>query len=63
MTPFEIRLELLKMARDLLVTDFNSQKESLTEQWQMQVESAKISGLNRLRILFCQNSQLKAISL
>ena len=45
MTPFEIRLELLKMARDLLVTDFNSQKESLTEHWQMQVESAKISGL------------------
>lgn len=45
MTPFEIRLELLKMARDLLVSDFTSQKQSLIENWQMQVESAKISGL------------------
>jgi hypothetical protein len=45
MTPFEIRLELLKMARDLLVDEFNSQKQSLIENWQVQVESAKISGL------------------
>lgn len=45
MTPFEIRLELLKMARDLLVDEFNSQKQSLIENWQMQVESAKIAGL------------------
>ena len=44
MTPFEIRLELLKMARDLLVDDFNSQKQSLVENWQQQVESAKVAG-------------------
>ena len=45
MTPFEIRLELLKMARDLLVDDFNSKKQSLIENWQMQVESAKVAGI------------------
>jgi hypothetical protein len=44
MTPFEIRLELLKMARDLLVDDFNSQKQSLVENWQQQVETAKVAG-------------------
>jgi hypothetical protein len=44
MTPFEIRLELLKMARDLLVDDFKSQKQSLVENWQQQVESAKVAG-------------------
>jgi hypothetical protein len=44
MTPFEIRLELLKMARDLLVDDFKSQKQSLVENWQQQVESAKVLG-------------------
>jgi tetrahydromethanopterin S-methyltransferase subunit B len=45
MTPFEIRLELLKMSKDLLVSDFDSKKESLIEQWQTEVESAKISGI------------------
>jgi len=44
MTAFEIRLELLKMARDLLVDDFNSKKQSLVENWQQQVESAKVAG-------------------
>lgn len=44
MTPFEIRLELLKMARDLLVEDFKSKKQSLVENWQQQVESAKVAG-------------------
>jgi hypothetical protein len=44
MTPFEIRLELLRMARDLLVDDFKSQKQSLVENWQQQVESAKVAG-------------------
>lgn len=44
MTPFEIRLELLKMARDLLVDDFKSKKQSLVENWQQQVESAKVAG-------------------
>jgi hypothetical protein len=45
MTPFEIRLELLKMAKDLLVDDFNGTKQSLVEAWQSQVESAKIAGI------------------
>ena len=45
MTPFEIRLELLKMSKDLLVSDFDSKKQSLVESWQTEVESAKISGI------------------
>jgi hypothetical protein len=44
MTPFEIRLELLKMARDLLVDNYKSQKQSLVENWQQQVETAKVAG-------------------
>lgn len=44
MTPFEIRLELLKMARDLLTHDYESKKSSLVEKWVMDVESAKIAG-------------------
>ena len=45
MTPFEIRLELLKMSKDLLVADFDSKKQSLVESWQTEVESAKIAGI------------------
>ena len=45
MTPFEIRLELLKMSKDLLLSDFDSKKQSLVESWQTEVESAKIAGV------------------
>ena len=45
MTPFEIRLELLKMSKDLLVSEFDSKKQSLVESWQTEVESAKIAGV------------------
>ena len=44
MTPYEIRLELLKMAKDLLVDDFYAQKEVVTNQWQTEIESSKIAG-------------------
>jgi hypothetical protein len=44
MTPFEIRLELLKMAKDMLLEDFHSKKDYLSNNWQMQVESAKVAG-------------------
>jgi len=44
MTPYEIRLELLKMAKDLLTDNFHSTKDSLQQEWFTQVESAKIAG-------------------
>ena len=44
LTPFEIRLELLKMAQSLLLEEYNSNKERLSNEWQMKVESAKLNG-------------------
>ena len=44
LTPFEIRLELLKMAKDLLLEDYSSSKERLINEWQVKVESAKLNG-------------------
>ena len=44
LTPFEIRLELLKMAKDLLLEDYTSNKERLINEWQVKVESAKLNG-------------------
>lgn len=45
MTPYEIRLELLKMAQQLLIDDFYSKKEVIVNEWNTKVEMAKISGL------------------
>ena len=36
-TPFEIRLELLKMAKEMLESDFFSTKERLQQEWQAKV--------------------------
>ena len=44
LTPFEIRLELLKMAKELLLEDYISSKERLINEWQVKVESAKLNG-------------------
>jgi len=44
LTPFEIRLELLKMAKDMLTEDYYGRREQLSHDWQMKVESAKLSG-------------------
>jgi len=44
LTPFEIRLELLKMAKELLLEDYTSNKERLINEWQVKVESAKLNG-------------------
>ena len=44
LTPFEIRLELLKMAKDLLLEDYTSSKDRLTNEWHVKVESAKLNG-------------------
>jgi proteasome lid subunit RPN8/RPN11 len=45
MTPFEIRLELLKMAKDMLVEDYFARREELSNDWQVKVESARNAGL------------------
>jgi hypothetical protein len=44
MTPFEIRLELLKMARDMLNDDYFGKREQISNQWAVDCEQAKIKG-------------------
>jgi len=44
LTPFEIRLELLKMAKDLLLEEYHSNKDRLQQEWHVKVESAKLNG-------------------
>ena len=44
LTPFEIRLELLKMAKELLMEDYYSAKERLSQEWQVQVDVAKLNA-------------------
>ena len=41
MTPFEIRLELLKMAKEMLSEDYYGQRDKIANEWQWQMESAK----------------------
>jgi hypothetical protein len=44
LTPFEIRLELLKMATNLLLEEYHSNKDRLQQEWHVKVESAKLNG-------------------
>ena len=44
MTPYEIRLELLKMAKHMLTDDYHTRHDSLQQQWHTQVDAAKIAG-------------------
>lgn len=44
MTPFEIRLELLKMAKDMLVEEYYGKRDQLQEDWRIKVEVAKLNG-------------------
>ena len=44
MTPFEIRLELLKMAKDMLTEDYYGRREVISNDWQMKIESARLNG-------------------
>lgn len=44
MTPYEIRLELLKMAKDMLTDDYHTKRDALQQQWHTQVDAAKIAG-------------------
>jgi hypothetical protein len=44
MTPFEIRLELLKMAKDMLHEEYYAQRERISNNWSMQCETARHKG-------------------
>ena len=44
MTPFEIRLELLKMAKDMLEQEYHGKREKLQNEWNVQVENARHAG-------------------
>ena len=44
MTPFEIRLELLKMAKDMLEQEYHGKREKLANEWNVQVENARHAG-------------------
>lgn len=39
-TPFEIRLDLLKMAKDMLEQDFFAKRDEISSDWHMQVDAA-----------------------
>lgn len=44
MTPFEIRLELLKMAKDMLSDEYHGKREKISTEWHVQVENARHAG-------------------
>ena len=44
MTPFEIRLELLKMAKDMLNDDYYGKREVISNTWQAKLDLARING-------------------
>jgi hypothetical protein len=44
MTPFEIRLELLKMARDMLYDSYNAERDRLQQDWNIKCDTAKAKG-------------------
>jgi hypothetical protein len=44
MTPFEIRLELLKMAQSMLEIEYYGKREQISNDWSTKVEAAKHAG-------------------
>lgn len=44
MNAYHIRLELLKMAKDMLTEDYYAKRELLNNNWQTDVESARLKG-------------------
>ena len=44
LTPFEIRLELLKMAKDMLSEDYHGKCQQVSTDWTVKVETAKLNG-------------------
>ena len=46
MTPFEIRLELLKLSKDMLEQEYMAKREVAHNNWQVASENARIQGQN-----------------
>lgn len=44
MTPFAIRLELLKMAKEMLEQDYHAQKDALYNDWSARLAAAQNKG-------------------
>jgi hypothetical protein len=44
MTPFEIRLQLLHMAKEMLIDEYNHKCEQVSNNWNIQVENAHVAG-------------------
>lgn len=44
LTPFEIRLELLKMAKDMLYDEYCAQRDKISQDWHIKCETAKTKG-------------------
>ena len=44
MTPFEIRLELLKVAKDILEQEYHTKREVIHNNWQVATENARVTG-------------------
>ena len=44
MTPFEIRLELLKMAKDMVTEEYYGKREVISNDWSTKVDIAKVNG-------------------
>jgi len=44
MTPFEIRLELLKMAKDMLNDEYYGKREVISNNWHAKLDIAKLNG-------------------
>jgi hypothetical protein len=45
LSPFEIRLELLKMAKDILEQDYLSLREKISSDWAVKVENSRHAGI------------------
>lgn len=44
LTPFEIRLELLKMSKDMLEQEYHTKRDQLQQDWHVKVESSRHAG-------------------
>lgn len=44
MTPYEIRLDLLKMAQAMLEQDYYGKREAISNDWQVRVDNARHAG-------------------
>ena len=43
-TPFEIRLELLKMAKNMLYDTYYAERDKITQEWNIKCDTARSKG-------------------